>query len=282
MNAVAPKLTVSVLMSTYSGETGSNLNESLASMLDQTLLPDQIVLVVDGPVSSDQERVIEHFVSLTRAHSNGVVFDLVRRSSRGGLAIAMNDGLERCTGQYVMRMDSDDVAVRERLSLQIAYATGRPDIDVVSSWSEEFFEDGAASQLKVSPCDHEHVVRALRWRNVLVHPTVLIRASTLRRVGAYRAEFGKLEDYDLFVRLVMASAKFHVIPKALVRVRSSILQRGRRGGWSYVIGEIKFRIWCLRSGFMSLREFIVVTCLYIGFRLVSATARRRLYSLARS
>ena len=65
----------------------------------------------------------------------------------------------------------------------------------MSSWSEEFFEDGRASQIKVSPVAHEHITAALRWRNVLVHPTILAKSGALRAVNGYRSKFGMLEDY---------------------------------------------------------------------------------------
>lgn len=268
---------VSVLISTYAGETAERLGASLASLRDQTLRPDRVVLVLDGPVGQDQEATIAAF-----AAAGAPPLDLVRIPGNVGLAAAMNAGLERCDGAWVMRMDSDDLCTPDRLEIQMAYAWRHPEIDVVSAWSEEFYEDGTAAQVKVSPTGHAAIARAMRWRNVLVHPTVLVRSAVLRRVGGYRSRYGRLEDYDLFVRLIQAGARFHVIPRVLVRVRSSLAQKERRGGLAYCLGEVRFRFACYRSGFLNLRNFLGVTPLYLAFRLVSGPAKKRLYRLART
>ncbi len=109
-----------------------------------------------------------------------------------------------------------------------------------------------------------------------------MRTDVLRRIGGYRSRFGRLEDYDLFVRLVQAGARFHVIPKILVRVRSSVAQKQRRGGLAYCMAEIRFRYECYRSGFTGLVSFAGLTALYMVFRLLSGPVKRRLYALARS
>jgi glycosyltransferase involved in cell wall biosynthesis len=270
------RLRVSVLMSTYKAETGPNLAAALESLEAQSILPDEMVLVIDGPIGSDQDDVIAAFVARAVIPTR-----LVRLPVNGGLAEAMNAGLDHCDGNLIMRMDSDDICTRDRLETQLAYAENHPDIDVIASWSEEFFEDGARSQLKVTPTSHDAIVRALRWRNVVHHPTLLIKKNVLTRIGGYRALFGFLEDYDLFVRLILSGAKFHAIPKVLIRIRSSSAQRARRGGFRYLVNDVRFRMQCLQSGFLTKSEFVAVTLMYSVFRLVSGPVRRRVYALAR-
>ena len=270
--------TVSALISTYAGEKASNLAQSLESVFAQTRPPEQVVLVIDGPVPPTQEAVISSYSGDPRV-ADMTVLHLPERS---GLAVAMNAGLTACAGAYIMRMDSDDICASDRLEIQMRYALANPDVDIVSSWSEEFFDEDGATQIKVSPVAHEHITAALRWRNVLVHPTVLARSSVLRDVNGYRSKFGMLEDYDLFVRLAMQGCRFHVIPKTLVRVRSSLEQCSRRGGWRYGLNELAFRWECRRFGFLRLHQFIATTSLYLVFRLTSGAMRKRLYAIARS
>lgn len=269
--------TVSVLMSTYASERDAHLRSSLASLFEQTLLPDQIILVLDGPVPAAQEEVIAEFTKDTRVRD----FTVLRLPKNVGLAAAMNAGLPCCVNEWTMRMDSDDVCLPDRLRLQLEYAVSHPEIDVVSSWSEEFSLD-CISRTKVSPIRHEHIVAALRWRNVLIHPTILIRTSVLKAVGGYSASFRFLEDYDLFVRLALAGYRFHVVPKTLVRMRSSPEQYARRGGVRYLMNELAFRRQCLRLGFLRPHQFLVTASLYAVFRLVSGPLRRSLYALART
>lgn len=270
--------TVSALISTHAGEKASNLAQSLESVFAQTRPPEQIVLVIDGPIPPAQEQVIRSYCGDQRVADMTVLY----LPEKGGLAAAMNAGLKACAGAYIMRMDSDDICAPDRLEIQMRYALANPDVDIVSSWSEEFFEDDGSSQIKVSPVAHEHITAALRWRNVLVHPTILARSSALRDVDGYRSKFGMLEDYDLFVRLALNGCRFHVIPKTLVRVRSSLEQRSRRGGWRYGLNEMAFRWECKRFGFLRLHQFIATTSLYVVFRLTSGAMRKRIYAMARS
>ncbi len=270
--------TVSTLMSTYAAEKASNLAESLESVFAQTRPPEQVVIVIDGPIPPAQETVIRSYCNDQRVGEITVLY----LPEQSGLAAAMNAGLKACKGDYIMRMDSDDICTPDRLEIQMRYALDNPDVDIVSSWSEEFFEDGAAPQIKVSPVAHEHVTAALRWRNVLVHPTILAKSKALREVDGYRSKFGQLEDYDLFVRLALEGFRFHVIPKTLVRVRSSVAQKERRGGWRYSLKEVAFRWECKRLGFLRLHQFAATTSLYLLFRLASGAMRKRLYALARA
>ena len=270
--------TVSALISTHAGEKASNLAQSLESVFAQTRPPEQIVLVIDGPIPPAQDEVIRSYCGDKRVADMTVLY----LPEKGGLAAAMNAGLKACAGAYIMRMDSDDICAPDRLEIQMRYALANQDVDIVSSWSEEFFEDDGSSQIKVSPVAHEHITAALRWRNVLVHPTILARSSALRDVDGYRSKFGMLEDYDLFVRLALNGCRFHVIPKTLVRVRSSLEQRSRRGGWRYGLNEMAFRWECKRFGFLRLHQFIATTSLYVVFRLTSGAMRKRIYAMARS
>lgn len=270
--------TVSILMSTYKAESSANLFASLTSLCEQDVTPDQIVLVVDGPIDASQKAMIAQFTDKAIPSR----FTVLWLTENVGLAEAMNKGLSLCTSSYTMRMDSDDLCTPDRVRIQLSYLAANPEIDVLSAWAEEFFKDGSPSNMKVSPTTHDAVVRALHWRNVLVHPAVCIKTSTLRKIGGYRSRFGLMEDYDLFIRLAQAGARFHVIPKVLLRIRCGLDQRRRRGGLRYALHEFRFRKEFYRSGFFSLREFIVISCLYAIFRLVSGASRDRFYALARS
>ena len=274
-NLVGDPVCVSVLMSTYARESAHHLEESLASLYLQTRIPDEIVLVVDGPIDNEQEEVIAKY---ERAEIPLIV---VRKEVQAGLALAMNTGLEHCRGRYVMRMDADDICERDRVELQVEFLQQHPEIDLLGGWIQELSDDDMLYGVKASPCHHEELAKALRFRNVISHPTVIMRRKTLIAVGAYRTDFGLLEDYDLFVRFVEAGAKLHVIPKVLLRARTSKAQRARRGGLEYLRGELAFRRSCFRRGFLTPREFVLTTALYSAFRLIGPL-RRSFYGLART
>lgn len=267
----------SVLMSTYARETAANLAASLESLRRQSRPAAELVLVIDGPVGADQEAVIAAFA----ADPGPTRLVLLRRPVSGGLARAMNDGLALCSHEVILRMDSDDLCLPDRIALETEYLAAHPEIGIVASWAEEFDDSGAPDRLKVAPVDHASIVAALRWRNVIVHQSVAVRATALKAVGGYSPRFGLLEDYDLWTRLALAGTRFHIIPKVLVRARTGSGMTARRGGWRYALNDLRFRIAGFRAGFLSAGQLLAVTTLYTGFRLMSGPMRGRLYGLVR-
>lgn len=270
--------TISILMSTYAAEKATHLAQSLESIFAQTLPPNQLVLVLDGPIPPDQRNVIRRYEGDPRI----ATVTLVNLPENGGLAKAMNAGLLACTGDYIARMDSDDICLPDRLKLQASYLETHPDIDLVSSWADEFFPGDQPSKVKVSPVNHEHVSQALRWRNVIIHPTIMVKSTALRALDGYRSRFAYLEDYDLFMRLVQSGYKIHVLPKILLKVRTSLDLYGRRGGLSYCMTEMAFRFECWKRGFLKTHEFLTTTGLYMLFRMLSGPMRQYAYSIART
>ena len=270
--------TVSVLMTTYHGERADRLARSLESMFSQTVAADELVLVMDGNIGADQEAVVAQY-SQDRRIPN---FKVVRLPTNVGLGSALSVGLEHCTGTWIMRMDSDDISVQNRTELQLAYVREHPEIDLVGGWAEEFFEDAPGTRLKTAPIDQDHLLRKLRWRNIIVHPSVMLRASTMRRVGGFRGRFAYLEDWDLFVRLALSGAQLVVLPQVLVRVSASQHQAGRRGGWRYAVSDLQFRTFCWRSGFLHFHQYAVSAPAYVGYRLAGSTVRNKLYRFVRT
>ena len=110
----------------------------------------------------------------------------------------------------------------------------------------------------------------------------MVRAGALRKVGGYRTKYALLEDWDLFVRLALDGARFGVVPKVLVRVRYNRGQVARRGGFRYLQNEIRFRMYCRSSGFITTQQCIMTATVYIAFRLAGSSVRGRLYNVVRT
>jgi glycosyltransferase involved in cell wall biosynthesis len=269
---------VSALIATYGREKAEYLEVALESIYAQTCPPGEVVIVVDGPIDAGQQAVIDHYTSDDRVP----VTKVIRMGLQSGLAAALNAGLTECTGDFVMRMDSDDISDLERLSVQMEYIRNNPQIDMVGSYCLEFETSGQPLSMKAGPTEHDDIIKALRWRNILVHPSVIIRRTALAAVGNYRTVVGKLEDYDLFVRLVLNGSRIHVIPQPLLHGRVSIDQRRRRGGFRHLLHDIQFRAEIRRTGFLSWAEFMASVGAYSFFRLIPASFRGSLYSLVRS
>jgi len=271
-------VSVSVLMSTYEKETAANLAMSLGSIYAQTRPADECVVVVDGPVDDGQEGVLERFSA-----QGPTPLRIVRLPSRKGLANALNEGLAHCSGTHIARMDSDDVSMPNRFASQIRAFEQTPDLDACFSWHAEFIDspDDIIS-LKKCPRDHKSIASLLKWRNCLSHPTLMARRDALLAVGGYHSQFGVLEDYDLYVRLVLSGAQFRAIQKPLVLVRTGPGQHARRGGSDYARLEVGFRVNCWRNGFLNLAELAVTVPLLVGFRLTPVPVKKFLYQLVRT
>ena len=173
------KTTVSLLMTTYWGECASLLEGSLEMTFRQSRAPDQIVLVLDGAVGEDQEQVILRYQHDPRIKN----LKVVRLPQNRGLAAALATGTQYCTSDWIMRMDSDDESVIERTELQIAYASEHSEVDLIGTWAEEYSDANSNIRIKSSPVTHDALVRGLKWRNLICHPSVMMRACSLRAVG---------------------------------------------------------------------------------------------------
>ncbi len=265
--------TVSGLMAVYHRDDPRHLKLAVESLLKQTRPLDQLVIVIDGPIGADLDAVLPIDLPYVQ---------VLRLARNQGLAYALNVGLDACTGEWIMRMDSDDISLPDRLEIQLIRSQEEPHADIITTWCEEFFESTDQTRIKSSPVTHDALMQALRWRNILVHPTVLIRAQILRDVGGYRTDYALLEDYDLFVRLALAKAKFAVIPKVLLRFRTSSALVSRRGGLKYCFNEMRFRRQCWSQGFLTTRQYVVSSFAYLIFRLAGTGLRGLLYIMVRT
>lgn len=273
-----PAAPVTVLMSTYAGEVPDHLDQALASLFGQRTPPEQCVLVVDGPVPDALEAVLARW----EAAASRIDLVLIRLPENRGLAEALRAGMQKCGCQYVMRMDADDIMAPDRVARQWDALSRDPSVDVLASWHAEF-EDAPDRVLrfKRTPERHEEIARALRWRCVISHPTIVFRKIAVERVGGYRAKYGFLEDHDLYMRLLKDGARFAAVQEPLVKVRVSRAQLARRGGARYVANEWRFRYDCLRQGLLTPLEFLMGSCIYTAFRMLPVSLKPLAYRVVR-
>jgi len=270
---------VSILVSTYRSELASRLLSSLESIINQTSAPQEIVLVIDGPIDDTQEEVIQKYLN-----SENVPKIIIRRLNKNsGLANALNYGLAACSNDIIARMDSDDIAQDDRIEKQYQFLQKHPEIDVVASWQAEFEDDDIEliTTVKETPPNHQDIVRSLKWRNVVSHPTIMFRKAIVMNNNGYDSSVGLLEDYDLHMRLIKAGARYAAIQEPLVKVRISKSQRSRRGGISYMFREGVFRYRCYKRGNYSFWIFIASFTSNALFRIMPAYIKGILYRFVR-
>lgn len=278
-DAASERAPFSVLMSVYRNDRPEWFQLAMDSIREQTLLPAQMVLVVDGPIP-------ETLAETVRGYENqdcGFELNVVRLAENGGLANAMNVGRRECTQKFIARMDADDYSLPTRFERQAAVLREQPELGLICSWQGEFGDDHTKmTALKTLAEHHDELIAQLKWRSVIPHSSVVMNREAVEQVGGYRSEFGLLEDYDLFTKLALSGVRMHCIQEPVYRMRVLPEQRARRGGLSYIPGEWKFRHQLYRNGFITQREFLVSSTAYTVFRLSPAFLKTLLYRTVRS
>lgn len=260
----------SVLLSVYSGEHAEYLDQALSSIVHQTLMPAEIVLVKDGPLTDALEQVIDTYLS---AYEN--LIKIVELPCNQGLGHALNEGLKACSFDWVARMDTDDIAKPNRFAKQMEVFSKYPDLDICSSWIEEF-ESSPQCLLAVKkvPEKHEEIIQYARHRCPVNHPAVMYRKHVVLEVGGYE---GFPEDYRLWIKMILHGCNFYNIQESLLYFRFSRATIKRRGGMKYAISDVLSQWGFYKLGFLSLFDLVYNISVRSIVRLVPTNVRFLIY-----
>jgi glycosyltransferase involved in cell wall biosynthesis len=238
-------------MSIYNKEKVEYFNRAMQSIWDeQSVKPSEIVLVQDGPLNEELYKAIDYW-----QNKLGNVFKTVLLVQNIGLGDALNIGIKSCSYELIARMDTDDIALKNRFEKQLKVFENT-DLDICSSWVSEFDNDEnkIVSYRKV-PELHQDISKYFRLRNAINHPTVMYKKSVVQKAGGYQKMIW-FEDYFLWARLILNGAKFYNIQEPLVNMRAGYGQLERRSGLKYAIEEFKFMYTLKKINFLSFFEFI--------------------------
>src|SRR5690625_1956681 len=145
----------SVLMSVYYDEKPEYFKASIESMVDQSLLPNQIVIVKDGELTEELNEIINKF-EVTYPD----IFTIVPLKENVGLGLALNEGLKKCRNELVARMDTDDISIKERCELQVHEFLNNDYLTIVGSVINEFDEDpNKVISSRIVPLKHEDILK---------------------------------------------------------------------------------------------------------------------------
>lgn len=207
----------SVLMSVYVKDDPVFFEKALESVsIEQTVKPSQIVIVEDGPVSDSIEQVIEK----VQEETNGIEFTVRRNKNNKGLAAALNDGISECKYDWIARMDSDDISAKERFEKQIGFLENNPETKVLGGSIAEFENNpGDIHSERHVGKNMDEIVRMARARTPMNHVSVMYSKSAVLTAGGYSENFGKLEDYKLWVDMISKNISMANLDDVLVYVR---------------------------------------------------------------
>lgn len=187
--ARAPR--VSVVLPVYNGEPF--VAEAIGSILAQSFADFEVIALNDGSRDGSGE-ILDRIARTDRRV-------IVLHQTNAGIIAALNSGLALARGEFIARMDADDVAHPERFARQLAFLDAHPDIAVVGSAVTLIDESGRPIRDVAYPATPEAVAEFLETGAALAHPSVMMRRHAVRAVGGYRAAYRHAEDYDLWLRM---------------------------------------------------------------------------------
>lgn len=262
----------SVLMSVYHKEKPEYLKQAIASIQAQTLPTDDFVLVCDGPLNDALDAVIAK-----KQQEMGKTLNVVRLAKNGGLGNALNEGIKHCKNELVARMGSDDIAYQDRCEKQIAVFYKHSEVSICSGIVEEFTSTPDVVDAKrVPPEAHEEIVEFAKKRNPFNHPCVMYKKSVVEAVGSYQ-DFYLLEDYYLWLRMLMAGYQGYNIQEPLLHMRAGSDMYLRRAGWKYAKTQVKLFKFMKEQGFIGEGQYIKSCVIRSGSALAPNWLRKLMF-----
>lgn len=257
----------SVLMSLYKKENPEYLRLAIDSMLNQTVAPDEIVLVEDGPLTDELYAVLDEYPMLHR----------IKNETNLGLGLALNVGLKECRNELVARMDTDDCSKPDRCEKQLQRFLEKPYLAIVGSHIDEFIGDTSnVISKRIVPTTSEEIYKFAKKRSAFNHPAVMYSKTAVLENNGYD-DLKRNQDVDLFGRMLFNGHKAENIDEALLWFRSSDELAKRRKSWqntwSYIATIRNF--W--KMGYSSFTDYAIVGIAQTGMYLMPIKLQNYIY-----
>lgn len=181
------------------------LKEAVGSIMQQSYANWELILV---SASEDREKVLSLLPKDERIH--------YFYREKNGIADALNFGIRQAAGEYIARMDADDISMADRFEKQAGYLREHKDVDILGTWFIKINADGTTFEERRLPECHEAICANLMFENPICHPSVMFRRQVFDRGNEYRRVVA--EDYDLWTRLAL-TCRFANLPEYLVKWR---------------------------------------------------------------
>ena len=262
----------SILLSIYKKEKANHFKQALDSILNQTMEASEIVIIKDGPLSQELENICIEF---DRRYKGMFKFVLLKKNQ--GLGKALQIGLRYCTYDIVARMDTDDIAKKDRFEKQIREFEKDDKLAILGSSIEEFSTTpDLIDSIRNVPLSNHEIRKYAKMRNPFNHMTVMFRKSAVLDVGSYQP-FHLNEDYYLWYRLLNKGYKAKNLSESLVYARVDKNMFQRRGGVKYFLQEVKLQNIFYTNHFINTFEYVRNIGMRMSARLLPNAIRGILY-----
>lgn len=240
----------SVAMCVYSKDDPIHFETAANSILNQTVPPSEVVLVVDGPVPEELDKVITSFEQMESFH-------VIRSKENQGHGNARRIGLAACQNELVAIMDADDISSADRFEKQLAFFAEDADLSIVGGNITEFVgEPENVIGKRVVPLYDSEIKKYLKKRCPMNLVTVMFKKSHIDKAGGF-VDWYCEEDYYLWVRMFLAGMKFANTEESLVNVRVGSDMYLRRGGVKYFKSEARLQKYMLQNKVIGFGTYVV-------------------------
>ncbi len=262
----------SVLMTVYKKDNPEYFKKSILSILNQTVITNDFVIVKDGPITQELQEVIDCF----DIEYPGLI-NQVNLKQNVGLGLALNEGLKVCSNDIVARMDADDISVNSRCEQQLREFELDNELDIVGCSVNEFIEDeDNIICTRLVPITHEDIYEFAKQRDPSNNPTVMYRKSKVLSSGGY-SDLRKNQDTDLWIKMLMNGCKGKNLDKALFLFRFEEETYKRRKSWLNTKLLIAIRYNAYKTGFSSLGDFVKICIVQFSVYLMPIGFQKWIY-----
>lgn len=239
----------SVLMSVYKNDNPMWLSEAIESILNNTVKTNDFVIVKDGPVTSEIDKIINEYKT---KYPN--IFNIITLNENVGLGLALNQGVLNCKNDLIVRIDADDISDKHRIEKQLAVFKNS-NVDICGCMAKEFKENiNEICGYATFPVEHEEIVKYAKKRNPFCHPSVMLKKDAVIKAGNYR-KCHLCEDYDLWIRMIMNGSICYNLNDYLHYWRVSDDFYKRRSGIKYLKSILSFLKNLRKNNFLSAKEY---------------------------
>jgi len=196
-------------MAVHNGER--YVRETINSILNQTYKDFEFLIIDDGSTDNTSHIISSYDDNRIKLTKNPLTL---------GLTKSLNIGMEQSVGEYIARIDADDIAIENRLEIQLEYLEKNKDITCVGGSSEIIDVDGKIVGIKKSITDGELLKFHMMIKNQISHPTTMFRKSEIVQIGGYNENFVYAQDYELWCRLLERGFNISSIDNILIKYRN--------------------------------------------------------------
>jgi glycosyltransferase involved in cell wall biosynthesis len=260
----------SVLMAVYRGDQAELFCSAVISVMSNDLLPNQFLIVIDGPLSNLLEDAV------IRLNSEYPLIQFIRLPENKGLAQALNVGLREVKYSWVVRADADDINLPMRFSTLAKTVFENPKLQLLGSAILEVDQDNKPVAIRDVPCSEDEIRRFVKLRCPFNHMSTAYRLDAVLACGGYPDIYLK-EDYGLWCHFLALHFQVMNVKDVLVHASAGINMYQRRGGWRYAQSEWKIQVLLINSDLKSIFRGFIDGLLRTGFFLLPAELRGFIY-----